>query len=63
MKEINRILELDSSFLREHNLIDYSVLIKVEKINLSALGMPKQRNVFIAEDGHEAYHIGVIDYL
>lgn len=57
-------LEKDSIFLKEFELLDYSVYLAVERA-------PKKfdrsqyygRNVFISSDGREIYHIGLIDYL
>lgn len=64
MREIKRIIEKDAAFLSMHNLIDYSLLIKVEKLPMNLLSLPNQsRNIFVAEDETEAYHLGVIDYL
>lgn len=65
MRKINRILEKDANFLKKHNLMDYSLLIKIEPLrSTSLLNLnSRSRNIYISSDGTEAYHIGVIDYL
>lgn len=64
MRDINKIIEKDAAFLAVHNLIDYSMLIKVEKLPMNFLRLPKKsRNIYLSEDETEAYHIGIIDYL
>ena len=57
-------LEKDSLFLKEFELMDYSVYLAVEK---TPRGFDRRqnygRNVFISSEGNEIYHIGLIDYL
>lgn len=61
---INKIIDKDAAFLFKHHLIDYSMLIKVEKLSANYTRMPKEsRNIHISEDRHKVYHFGIIDYL
>ena len=46
------------------NLIDYSMLIKVEMLPKNLISTSNSsRNIFISDDHTEAYHLGIIDYL
>lgn len=66
-QHLQTILQQDSEFLCNHNLMDYSLYLVVEKapkemmFGQAPLGM--SRNFFRSEDGKHIYHLGVIDYL
>lgn len=62
---ISLVLETDSRFLRDHNLLDYSCYLVVESKHHDPIKHQRRinRNKFISSDGMEAYHIGIIDYL
>ena len=66
---MNRIIKLDSQFLCRNNLIDYSLLIKTEKIKSKTIRREliieqvSCRNKYLSADGNELYHLGIIDYL
>lgn len=62
-------MDEDSKFLCNHNIMDYSLLLTVEKVprNQGSMKTNKSqqftRNTYISNDCTEAYHFGVIDYL
>ena len=62
---LRKMCQLDAKFLSDHNLMDYSLLIKIEKAkkNWDYSDQMDKRNIFISEDGKELYHLGTIDYL
>ena len=51
----------DSSFLREHGIMDYSLLLVIE--SLQSNKMSSRRNTICSETHPEAYHLGIIDFL
>ena len=56
------IIEKDSQFLARHRLMDYSLLLQMEKIDPNkAYASP--RNIWMSIDGTHCYHISIIDYL
>ena len=57
-------IESDTRFLQKHNLMDYSLLIQIEKVS-SGQKLPetKNRNIIQSVDGKRLYHIGIIDFL
>ena len=62
---IQKMCIQDAEFLKRHNLMDYSLLIKSENINPSKNYVDQQnkRNIFFSTDRKEMYHIGTIDFL
>ena len=54
-------LEMDSIFLRDHEIMDYSLLLIIE--SLTACENSSRRNVICSETHPEAYHLGLIDFL
>ena len=69
------MIENDSKFLRNHNLIDYSLLLVIEHIDENNMLKISYGDEFDLKDNsnrhssqkHEGYfkyhHIGIIDYL
>lgn len=67
-KEISHQLKVDSDFLGEQRLMDYSVLLGVEKNDRGMLrdgefDINMRSNKFVSSDGQRIYHISIIDYL
>lgn len=67
-KEVSHQLKLDSDFLGDSRLMDYSVLLGVEANRRSTLredefDINMRSNKFLANDGTRIYHISIIDYL
>ena len=61
---MNRIIESDSQFLANHNLIDYSLLLAIEqpeKYSLFTIDKGN-RNILIGSKGVK-YHVSIIDFL
>lgn len=59
MSQIESMAQADSLFLRDHGLMDYSLLLVIEQSKAAA----SSRNVFAAQGGNELYHLGIIDFL
>ena len=55
------MIDQDSSFLKEHGIMDYSLLLVIE--SLTSLESSKRRNTICSETHAQAYHIGIIDFL
>ena len=55
----------DSKFLEKQNIMDYSLLLIIEKLDKTKQTefLQNKRNVFYSIDKKYAYHMGVIDYL
>ena len=60
-RDIQAQMEKDSSFLRDHNIMDYSLLLVIEK--MQSMKMSTTRNTICSETHPEAYHLGIIDFL
>ena len=56
------VLWKDIVFLRDQDLMDYSLYLTVEKVDKVDKKL-ETRNRFYSIDGTELYHIGLIDYL
>ena len=63
LKEINQIIELDVKFLRENQLMDYSILLGIELANKTLKGAKGNRRLCLSKCGKYIYHICIIDYL
>lgn len=63
IKNIRLIIESDAKFLQQLKLIDYSLLLAVEKLNDIPKNFKPSRHTFLSNCGRYAYHIAVIDYL
>lgn len=61
--EIMNTIRADCQFLERHNLLDYSLLLKVEKVDRKTTNLKATRNKIISWDKKYVYHIGIIDYL
>lgn len=75
-KLVNQLIEKDSEFFRNNNIMDYSVLLGIEKVtdrgsfginpptgtDSSSEKMPSRQS-FMSHDGNYIYHISIIDYL
>jgi hypothetical protein len=59
MSQIETIVKKDSTFLREHGLMDYSLLLVIESIKFPV--SQSTRNIFASET--QVHHIGIIDFL
>ena len=60
------LIKKDTNFLTNHNLMDYSLLFGVFKIQDKALlekNIPSLTNMFISKFKHYVYSISIIDYL
>ena len=51
----------DSSFLKDHGIMDYSLLLVIE--SLKSREMSTRRNTICSETHPVAYHLGIIDFL
>jgi hypothetical protein len=69
--EIIKSLKSDSTFLASHGIMDYSLLLCIEKcksrgllgkVNSSEFAT-LSRNQFLAADGKSIIHVGIIDYM
>ena len=61
---LNQIIQKDSLFLEEHNLMDYSLLLAIEsKYRINKKPPSNLRNQIFSNDLSKCYHIGVIDFL
>lgn len=61
--EIMKTIKEDCQFLERHNLLDYSLLLKIEKVDRKTTDLNLNRNKIISWDKKHIYHIGMIDYL
>ena len=64
-KELLEIIDLDSQFLSENYLMDYSILLGIELADekLNSRERIKNRRVVESQCGKYIYHIAIIDYL
>ena len=64
---LRKIMKQDAEFLSQKGLMDYSLLINVEKCRQNSIEKSEmrahQRNFLISQDGNEFYHVGIIDFL
>ena len=61
---IRSMIEADSNLLIKHNLMDYSLLMVIEKLPASHVKVPKNTtNRYFIESNNSVIHIGIIDYL
>ena len=60
--EIHKSLKADCEYLSQNDLMDYSILIGIEKIK-DNLVENKVYKTFMSENGKFVYHISIIDYL
>ena len=65
LNEVLKILDLDIQFLRENQLMDYSILLGVELANekLDQRNYISNRRVCESRCGNYIYHFCIIDYL
>jgi hypothetical protein len=61
--QINEILMADTAFLASFNIMDYSLYLVIEGRSYANAIHRLTRHEFFSEDGHELYHVSVIDYL
>lgn len=61
-ENLQLIISSDAEFLRQHNLMDYSLLIQIEKVR-SLVKKERKRNVIYSQNCDYIYHIGIIDFL
>ena len=57
---IKNIIKHDADFLKSQGVMDYSMLLVIEKADFR---VDETRNRFMSADGTQIYHVGIIDYL
>ena len=60
--EIHKSLKADCEYLCQNDLMDYSILIGIEKIKDKRVSN-KVYKTYLSENGKFVYHISIIDYL
>ena len=70
VKEIRKMIEEDSSLLIKHNLMDYSLLMVIEKLpppdlmeNPASGLVINNCNRYFVPSNRSVIHLGIIDYL
>ena len=58
---IARVLELDSEMLERYEIMDYSLLLLIDKVNETNKDLLKRKNYFCLTDS--IVRVGIIDYL
>ena len=58
---ICQVIEKDAEFLRACGIMDYSLLVNIEKAK--GAHVKSHRNVFQSQDMSAIYHVGIIDFL
>ena len=62
-KDLMKVLQRDTQFLRDRKIMDYSLFLSVEKVQSKGKQYTMSRTMFRSRNGDEMYHIGIIDYL
>eukprot|EP01130_Rhizamoeba_saxonica_P010926 TRINITY_DN4511_c0_g1_i2.p1 TRINITY_DN4511_c0_g1~~TRINITY_DN4511_c0_g1_i2.p1 ORF type:complete len:891 (-),score=118.16 TRINITY_DN4511_c0_g1_i2:111-2783(-) len=60
--EVLHIIERDSKFLEECNVMDYSLLLGIKR-NKHPIGPSNEHGLYISPNGMNSYYMGVIDFL
>ena len=60
-EKLEEMVQKDSQFLRDHGLMDYSLLLVVEQLRGGTVR--EGRNLYLSRNGEQAIHIGIIDFL
>jgi 1-phosphatidylinositol-4-phosphate 5-kinase len=61
---LNSVIKKDSDYLCSQGIMDYSILLVVEKVEANQSFHPyESRNQFTSVDKKYVFHVGIIDYL